>query len=327
MYRPSAPLATGALVALLLTMPLAWGQGVGSARVGYLTLYEADALAPVRSALVGRLAELGWREGRNLVFDPVHAFGKSTDLERQANVLAQRAPQVIVASGISAVLAAKRAAPATPIVIAGASDPMAFGLVASLGRPGGNVTGVADTPGRELEGKRLQLLKEIVPGAMRVAVILDSAGRRDPAAIAEAAKALGLALSLSPETVAGDDFRRSFAMLKRGGAQAVYAPETPANAEHRDLIISLAIEHRLPVMYGAREFVEAGGLVAYGPSYIELHRRAAEYVDRILRGAKPESLPVEQPTRLELSVNLKAAAAIGLTVPAAVLLRADHLQQ
>ena len=232
-----------------------------------------------------------------------------------------------MASGVSAVLASKRAAPHIPVVVAGASDPVAFGLVATLARPGGNVTGIADTPGRELEGKRLETLKELAPHATRIAVVLDSSSRRDPLTILAAARTLGLTLLISPETTTPDAFRRTFATLKRDGMQAIYAPETPINAEHRELIITLTVEHRLPAMFGAREFVDAGGLAAYGPSYVALHRRAAEYVDRILRGAAPGSIPVEQPSRLELAINLKTAATIGLAVPPALLLRADHVVQ
>jgi hypothetical protein len=155
---------------------------------------------------------------------------------------------VLVVSGTSAVLAAKRVTTTLPIVIAGASDPVGFGIVASLAHPGGNVTGVSDSPGRTIEGKRLELLKEAVPEATRVGVVLDSSGRRDPGSISEAAKALGLTVLVSLETTNANEFRRSVAALKRDGAQVLYAPETPVNAHHRDLLVSLALEHRLPAM-------------------------------------------------------------------------------
>jgi putative ABC transport system substrate-binding protein len=319
----------GAAAAFLMLVlgPPAGAEPPRTARIGYLSLYAPADFSPGRSALGTRLEELGWREGRNVILEVAHADGAPARLAQLAGRLARQNLDVIVASGISAVLAARQAAPRTPIVIAGASDPVAFGLVATLAHPGGNVTGVADTPGRELEGKRLETLKELAPRATRIAVVLDSSGRRDPVPILAAARALGLTPLISPETATPEAFRKTFAALRRDGAQAVYAPETPVNAEHRDLIITLATEHRLPAMYGSREFVDAGGLAAYGPSYADLHRRAAEYVDRILRGASPASLPVEQPSRLELAINLKTAAAIGLAVPPAVLLRADHVVQ
>jgi putative ABC transport system substrate-binding protein len=296
------------------------------ARIGYLALHRPPSeSAAIWQAFTQRLGELGWVEGSNVVIDVLHADGKQERLELLAAELVARHVDVLVASGTSAVLAAKRATTAVPIVIAGAPDPVGFGLVGSLARPGGNVTGVSDSPGREIEGKRLELLKETVPHATRVAVVLDSSGRRDPRSISAAAKELGLTLLVSLETTNAEEFRRSFAALKRDGAQAVYAPQTPVNAQHRDLIVNLAVEHRLPSMYGSREFVDGGGLMAYGTSYVELHQRVAVYVDKVLRGARPANLPVEQPTRLELSINLRTAAALGLTFPAAVVLRADHI--
>lgn len=317
--------------ALLVLLGCAWrpvrADVTKTARVGYLSLYAPAEFSPVQQALVARLGELGWQTGRNLSIVFAHASGVPARLDGLAATFARQNLDVIVASGVSAVLASKRAAPHIPVVIAGASDPVAFGLVATLARPGGNVTGIADTPGRELEGKRLETLKELAPHATRIAVVLDSSSRRDPLTILAAARTLGLTLLISPETTTPDAFRRTFATLKRDGMQAIYAPETPINAEHRELIITLTVEHRLPAMFGAREFVDAGGLAAYGPSYVALHRRAAEYVDRILRGAAPGSIPVEQPSRLELAINLKTAAAIGLAVPPALLLRADHVVQ
>jgi putative ABC transport system substrate-binding protein len=319
---------TVAIASSLIATPAVDGQSAATRRVsiGYLALHRpSSASAPVWHAFAQRLGELGWAEGDNTTFEVRDADGQRERLDALAAELVARRVDVLVASGTSAVLAAKRATTTVPIVIAGASDPVGFGLVASLARPGGNVTGVSDSPGREIEGKRLEVLKETVPHATRVAVVLDSSGRRDPASIATAAKALGLTLLVSLETTNAEEFRRSFAALKRDGAQAVYAPETPVNAHHRDLIVTLAVEHRLPAIYGSREFVDGGGLMAYGTSYVELHHRVAGYVDKILRGARPVDLPVEQPTRLELSLNLGTAAALGLKIPTAVLLRADHV--
>lgn len=296
------------------------------ARIGYLALHRPpSASAPIWRAFVQRLDELGWTDRNNATIELRHADGQRERLDVLAAELVSLSVDVLVASGTSAVLAAKRATTTVPIVIAGASDPVGFGIVKSLARPGGNVTGVSDSPGREIEGKRLELLKETVPHATRVAVVLDSSGRRDPASISAAANALGLTLLISLETTNPDEFRRSFATLKRDGAQALYAPETPVNAHHRDLIVRLAVEHQLPAMYGSREFVDGGGLMAYGTSYVDVHHRAADYVDKILRGSRPADLPVEQPKHLEFSVNLRTATVLGLRIPPAVLARADYV--
>jgi putative ABC transport system substrate-binding protein len=301
-------------------------SGPRRVRIGYLALHRPPSPSdPIWRSFAQRPGELGWADGDNAVIQSRYADGPRERLGTLAAELVAGGVDVLVASGTSAVLAAKRATATVPIVIAGASDPVGFGIVASLAQPGGNVTGVSDSPGREIEGKRLELLKEAVPQATRVGVVLDSSGRRDPRSIAAAAKALGLTLLVSLETTNPSEFRRSVAALKRDGAQALYAPETPVNAHHRDLIVSLAVEHRLPAMYGSREFVDGGGLMAYGTSYVHVHQRAADYVDRILRGSRPADLPVEQPTHLELSVNLRTAAALGLKIPTGVLLRADHL--
>ena len=269
------------------------------------------------------LRELKYLENQNLVLESRWAAGKREQLPTLAAELVRLNVDIIVASGLSAVQAAKNATRTVPVVMAGSPDPVAFELVASLARPGGNVTGVADSPGRDLEGKRLELLKETVPRMSRVAVILDSASRLDITPTKDAAHALGLALILSPETATPTEFHNSFSLIARKGAQAVYAPETPINVRHGELIVDLAIKHRLPTMYGSREFVEHGGLMSYGPKFSELFRRAAFYVDRILRGTKPADLPVEQPSVFELVINLKTAKRIGLTIPPNVLVRAD----
>jgi putative ABC transport system substrate-binding protein len=295
-------------------------------RIGYLALVPpATHTVPIWGAFVGRLAELGWVQGRNLTVEARYADGSPERLPSLADELVRLRVDLIVASGASAVLAAKKATSTIPIVISGAADPVGFGLVQSLAHPGANVTGFSDSPGREIEGKRLELLKEVVPRLSRVALVLDSTSRRDPGPTDVAAKTLGLTLLVSPETADPDEFQRTFVILKREGAHALYAPETPVNARHRDLIVSLAAKHRLPAIYGSREFVDAGGLMSYGTSFVHLYGQAATYVDRILRGARPAELPVEQPSRLELAVNLRTAAALGLTIPQSVLVRVEHI--
>jgi putative ABC transport system substrate-binding protein len=279
------------------------------------------------TALREGLRERGYVEGHTVILEERWAAGELARLPALAAELVQLPVDVIVASGASAVRAAAGATRVVPIVIAGAADPVAEGLVASLGRPGGNVTGLAALAGREVEGKRLELLHAAVPTAIRVAVVLDSTSRLDPAPLREAARALGLTLLFSAETASPDDFRSAFAAMIHNGADALYAPETPVNARHRDLIVELAVQHRLPAMYASRDFVEAGGLMAYGPSFAELFRRAATYVDKILKGAQPADLPVEQPTHFELVINLKTAHALGLTLPPILLFQADEVMR
>ncbi len=273
------------------------------------------------------LRDLGYVEGRNLVLEERWAETHLDRLPVLAAELVGLKPDVIVASGAGAVRAAKRATQQIPIVIAGAADPVAEGLVASLAHPDANVTGVSALPGRDLEGKRLELLQEAAPGTTRVAVILDSTSRLDPAPLQAAARALGITLLLSGETESPEEFRDTFAEMVRDRADAVYAPETPINVGQRQLIVELALKHRLPAIYGAREFVEAGGLMAYGPSFAELFRRAAIYTDRIFKGTAPRDLPVEQPMRFELVINIKTAKSLGLSFPPSILLRADEVFQ
>jgi putative ABC transport system substrate-binding protein len=273
------------------------------------------------------LRELGYREGHTIILEERWAAGDRDRLRAIAAELVQLPVDVIVASGASAVRAAMGATRVIPIVIAGAADPVAEGLVASLAHPGGNVTGLAVLAGREVEGKRLELLKEAIPAIARVAVVLDSTSRLDPTPLREAARALGLTLLFSAETATPEEFQSAFAMMTRHGADALYAPETPVNALHRRLIVDLAAQHRLPAMYSSRDFVEVGGLMAYGPSFAALFRRAATYVDKILKGEQPANLPVEQPMHFELVINMKTAKALGLVLPSTLLVQADEVIQ
>jgi putative ABC transport system substrate-binding protein len=294
-------------------------------RIGFLAFGSPSGASSSIEALRKGLSEMGYVEGQNISFEYRWAEGRQDRLADLATELVRIKVDIIVASGMSAVLAAKNATRTIPIVFAGAADPVAWGLVASLARPGGNVTGLSELAGREIEGKRLEVLKEAVPKISRVAVVLDSTGRVDPSPLYTAARALGLTLLLSDETATPEEFRSAFAAMTRESADAVYAPQTPINVRHRSLIIELAAKKRLPAMYGSREFVEAGGLISYGASFPDLFRRAAVYVDRILKGVKPADLPVEQPTTFELVINLRTAKAIGLTIPPNVLARADKV--
>ena len=299
------------------------------ARIGFLAFGPPppDPVPPAFPLTAFRhgLRELGYREGHTVMLEERWAAGDRDRLRTIATELVQLPVDVIVASGASAVRAAMEATRVIPIVIAGAADPVAEGLVTSLAHPDGNVTGLAVLAGREVEGKRLELLKEAIPAITRVAVVLDSTSRLDPTPLREAAQALGLTLLLSAETATPEEFQSAFATLTRHGADALYAPETPVNTRHRRLIVDLAAQHRLPAMYSSRDFVEVGGLMAYGPSFAALFRRAATYVDKILKGEQPANLPVEQPMHFELVLNLKTAQALGLVLPPTLLVQADEV--
>jgi putative ABC transport system substrate-binding protein len=269
--------------------------------------------------------ERGYVEGKNLIPDERWAEARIARLPLLAAELIRLKPDVIVASGATAVRAAMRETSVIPIVIAGAPDPIAQGLISNFARPDANVTGVASMPGRELEGKRLQLLQQAVPGITRVAVILDSTSQLDSMPLQSAARDLGITLILSGETESPDEFRNTFDEMVRDRADAVYAPETPINVRQRRLLVDLALEYRLPAIYGSRDYVEAGGLMSYGPNYSELFSRVAIYVDRILKGAAPGELPVEQPIHFEFVLNNKAAKFLGLRFPSRILMLADEV--
>jgi putative ABC transport system substrate-binding protein len=313
------------MLGLLATSLAAEAQQPGKVyRVGVLSLSQGLP-ARVEAAFLEGLRERGWVVGQSILLEHRHAGGRADQLPALATELVRGKVDLIIASGASAVRAAKSATHAIPIVIAGATDPVGVGLVASLAHPGGNVTGVSDSAGREIEGKRLELLKEVVPAVTRLGVVLDSTSRVDPAPMRDAARALGVTLLVPPEAATPEEFRAVFTWFSRERVGALYAPETPVNARYRSEIVTLAGQHRLPAVYESREFVEAGGLMSYGPSYADLFRRVAGYVDRILRGARPADLPVEQPTQFELVVNTNAAKALGLVLPPAILARADDV--
>jgi putative tryptophan/tyrosine transport system substrate-binding protein len=324
----------GWLILLTLGMvcaPLAVAAPPGErvSRIGFLAFGPPppDPVPPAfpLTALREGLRELGYGKGHTVTVEERWAAGELARLPALAAELVQLPVDIIVASGASAVRAAMGATRTIPIVIAGAADPVAEGLVASLAQPGGNVTGLAVLAGRDVEGKRLELLHAAIPTATRVGVVLDSTSRLDATPVREAARALGLTLLFSAETATPDEFQSAFAAMLTNGADALYAPETPVNARHRDLIVELAARHRLPAMYASRDFVEAGGLMAYGPNFLVLFRRAAAYVDKILKGAQPADLPVEQPTHFELVINRKTAQALGLALPPTLLFLADEV--
>jgi putative ABC transport system substrate-binding protein len=272
------------------------------------------------------LRELGYLEGKNILIEYRYAEGKLDRLPHLAAELVHLKVDVILTAGESGALAAKNTTKTIPIVFAVAEDAVGSGLVPSLARPGGNATGLT-VLSEVLGGKRLELLRESFPRAVRVAVLWPSGGPRGNLPFTEmetAAKALGLKLQSLP--VRGlDDFEPAFEAAKKEGAQALLTNPSPVMNTQQLRIVDFAAKNRLPAIYAAPEFVDGGGLMYYGPSYADLFRRAATYVDKILKGAKPAELPVEQPTKFEMVINLKTAKQIGLTMPPNVLARADRV--
>jgi len=274
------------------------------------------------------LRELGYVEGQNILIEGRFYGDRTERLPALAVELVRLKVDVIVAQGPPAPEAAQRATSTIPIVMTVHQDPVGSGLVASLARPGRNVTGLSVLT-TELVGKRLQLLKEAVPGLSRVAVLWDPTHPTATLQLREAevaARSLKLQLQVL-EARAPDDLARAFSAMRNGQAGGLIFLGGLMFFDQRTRIVELAAQSRLPAIYGARENAEAGGLMAYGPSVRESYRRAATYVDKILKGAKPAELPVEQPSKLELIINLKSAKALGLTIPQSLLLRADQVIQ
>jgi len=277
------------------------------------------------AAFVQRLRERGWIEGHTVAIEYRWAEGRN---ERYAEIAAEFVRlkvDVIVTSGTPPVLAAKQATAVIPIVFAAAGDPVGAGLVASLGRPGDNVTGLS-LQGTDLAGKRVEILREIVPSIRRLAIM---ANVGNPYAVLEmaevqaAVRTLGLEVT-TPEIRRPADIASAFEALK-GRADALYVVADPLVFTNRAQIHTLAMGARLPTMYGFREYVDGGGFISYGADVPDLFRRAADYVDKILRGTKPAGIPVEQPTKFDLVINLTTAKALGIEVPATLLARADEV--
>jgi putative ABC transport system substrate-binding protein len=291
--------------------------------IGFLGTTTASAWGPWTAAFVQRLRELGWIEGRNLAIEVRWAEGRP---ERFAEIAAEfvRLKVDIIVAGGSAAVAAKQATSVIPIVVV-LGDPIATGLVASLARPGGNVTGLSNQQ-TDLHGKRLELLREVLPSLRRLAIM---ANVDYPEAVLEMreVQAISKTLGLEVATVEirrAEDIAPAFEALK-GRADALYVITDALVSTNRIRINTFALAARLPTMHGVRDYVEAGGLMSFGASYSDLFRRAGDYVDKILRGAKPGDIPVVQPTKFDLAINLTTAKALGLTVPESFLLRADEV--
>ena len=276
------------------------------------------------AALVQRLRELGWIDGRTVVVEYRWAQGRDERFAEIAAEFVQRKVDVIVTSSTVGVMTAKQATSVIPIVFV-AGDPVGTGLVASLARPGGNITGLSIQQ-TDVAAKRLELLREVVPGLGRLAILANigsPSAMLDMREVQATARTLGLEV-LTLEIRRGEDIAPAFEALK-GRGDAFYVCIDPLVGTHRIRINTLALATRLPTMHGSREFVEAGGLMSYGPNVADLFRRAGDYVDKILRGAKPGDLPVEQPTKFDLVINLTTAKALGLTLPETLLARADEV--
>ena len=304
-------------------------QAAKVSRIGLLSL-NASPNVHLGEAFREGLHELGYVEGRNLVIEYRDAEGNFDRLPALvAELVALKVDVIVTGGGTPSALAAKQAIRTVPIVFSSVPDPVTDGLVMSLTRPGGNITGLSNL-NSELVGKCLEQLKHAIPGVMRVAVI------RQPGAVGErterdmlkaaevAARALGVRLQFV-EARAPANFDRVFSNISTARADAVTMLGSAMFFSERRRFVDLAAKNRLPVVYPQREFVEAGGLMSYGPDIADLFRRAATYTDKILKGAKPADLPVEQPTKFELVINLKTAKALGLTIPPSLLLRADQV--
>jgi putative ABC transport system substrate-binding protein len=277
------------------------------------------------AAFVQRLRELHWVEGRTVAIEIRWAEGRNERLAKTTAEFVRRKVDVIVTSATPPTIAAKDATSIIPIVFAAVGDPVGAGLVDSLARPGGNATGLS-LQQTDAASKRLELLRDLVPGLRRLA-IMGNSGNRSAALDMREAEATARALSLeaiTSEILRSEDIAPAFDALK-GRVEALYVCNDPLVNTNRGRMNTLALAARLPAIFGFRELVQAGGLMSYGPNYLDLFRRAAELVDKILRGMKPSDIPVEQPTKFELVINLKTAKALGIQVPPTLLARADEL--
>jgi putative ABC transport system substrate-binding protein len=320
---------------LLAGMPLCWSaESLAQpkpriARVGYLHMHTIEEKpTPERAAFLDELREAGYELGRNLVIEYRGADGDASRLPELAEELVKLGVHVMVVGSTEAAAAAKRASSTIPIIVTVAGDPVYSGLIKSYARPGGNVTGLSFIS-PELGAKRIELVREILPKTRRLVIIWnarDSVSEREWDQTREAASRLGL--DIDPEPVReASDLARTLDALPREKPDAIIVIVDARMIRFRKIVADAALKAKVPCVAGWRGFVESGALASYAPDFLALFRRAAHYVDRILKGAKPEDLPVEQPSKFELVVNLRTAAAIGDTIPKTVLLRADEVIQ
>ena len=315
-----------ALILLALCTPAEAQQSKKIPRIGLLAAVSPSVISARIEAFRQGLRELGYVEGKNIVIEWRYAEGKPDRLRELAAELVRLKVDVIVSWGPPVTRSAKEATSTIPIVMAFDNDPVGNGFVTSLARPGGNITGLSALY-PEISGKRLELLKEVVPKLSRVAVFETSTNPGNAQSLREtelAAGALGVHLQ-SLDVRGPEDIETVFREARKGRADAVIVLAGPILISHQTQIVDLTVRNRLPSVYGQPEYVEVGGLMFYGPSIADLSRRAATYVDKILKGTKPADIPVEQPTKFELVINLKAAKQIGLTIPPNVLAQADKV--
>jgi ABC-type uncharacterized transport system substrate-binding protein len=317
-----------ALVCLVVPLASQMPQPTTVHRIGLLRAGSALSGQPLLASFRQALRDLGYVEGQNLVMESRYAEGRAERLPDLAAELVRLPVEVMVAGGSPAIRAAQHATRTIPIVMAGTSDAVALGFVASLAHPGGNITGLSDLSA-ELHGKRLELLKETVPHASRIAVLANPASPYSASrmhTLTVAAQTLGVHLHVV-EVRRADELDTAFAALPQARADALLVVEDALvlSTSLGGQIAERAAMSRLPAMYGWREYVDAGGLMSYGPSFQDTYRRAAYFVDKILKGAKPADLPIEQPTTFELVINLKTAQALGLTIPPFLLFQATEV--
>jgi putative ABC transport system substrate-binding protein len=308
-----------------LVAPIAsFGQKRKVWRIGVLNLRPGPGAND--AAFLAGMRDLGYVEGQDFVMEYRWGAGDEDRLPGLAAELVALKVDVIVAGGAQTIRAAKAASSTIAIVMSGINDPVARGFVASLAHPGGNVTGLT-LASEDVAAKRLQMLKEVVPRANLVAVLISPLGDAVRATLAKAAKPLGVQVQFVVNPEHAQDLESAFAAMTAARIEALYVDLNPRTGNMGQAIVDLAARQRLPAIYETRGFVDAGGLIAYGPSVPNIYRRAAGYVDRIFKGALPADLPVEQPTKFELVINLKTAKALGLTIPQSLLSRADEVIQ
>jgi putative ABC transport system substrate-binding protein len=297
-------------------------------RIAYVYLYDIGPSGPNPDAFLARLRELGWIEGKNIVVEPRGAAGSSERLDAIMRELVDAKIDLIVAMCTPEAKAALKVTSTIPIVVAATGDPVRFGLVASLSKPGGNVTGVA-LQLLELSAKRVEMLKEVFPAMARATVIWNPIrGDNEAEVDAMRAEARKRGVVLESQQVRDpEELEVALDAISKGRSQALMVSSDTLTGSQTPRLIAFAARTRLPGFYDNRDYVDAGGLMSYGPNLHQAHRRAAEFVDKILKGAKPADLPMEQPTRFELIINLKTAKALGLPIPRSLLLRADEVIQ
>ena len=316
---------TAATAALLVSPRRSWAQGTPR-RIGFLGVWADEPTRdPIHAAWLSGLREKGWIEGKNLLVEYRYAPDR---LPALAAELVALTPDLIIAPSPQAAVALKSATATIPIVFMGVADPVGIGLVQSLSRPGGNITGLATMVPDDFTAKRLEILRELVPGASKIALL---ANPNNPMHrlnsgefLSRTARRLGVAL-LTVEATTAEELDVAFALAAAQHADAVMDLGDPLTFFQAPRIIALAAKYHLPASYLVRRYADLGGLVAYGPDFADLVRRAAGYVDKILKGTKPSDLPVEQPTKYELIINMKTAKALGLSVPPSLLVRADQV--